>query len=152
MYQITKRFDFCASHQLIGLPETHQCARLHGHNYQITVALTSEEPDEIGFVRDYGSLSLIKDYIDNTLEHRHLNEIFNFNPTAENMAKYFHDLFKVWYPEVMSVQVKETEKTSSTYIGMPDFRTLLEELADAGKNLKEMFGEAEKSLNSIKNA
>ncbi len=33
MFTITKEFHFSASHQLSHLPEDHQCARLHGHNY-----------------------------------------------------------------------------------------------------------------------
>lgn len=39
MFRITKEFHFSASHQLTGLPEDHQCARLHGHNYIVEVEL-----------------------------------------------------------------------------------------------------------------
>ena len=46
MYRISKEFHFSASHQLIGLPEDHQCARLHGHNYIVVVELTAEDAEQ----------------------------------------------------------------------------------------------------------
>ena len=115
MYKIKKEFSFSASHQLKGLPDNHQCARLHGHNYKVIIELSSAKLDAIGFVRDYGELSAIKKYIDETLDHRHLNDVFDFNPTAENMAKFFYDYAKTLWPEVSSVAVSETDKTWSTY-------------------------------------
>ncbi|HUM68046.1 MAG TPA: 6-carboxytetrahydropterin synthase, partial [Chloroflexota bacterium] len=39
MYTISKQFHFSASHQLNGLPLEHQCARLHGHNYEVELIL-----------------------------------------------------------------------------------------------------------------
>ncbi len=115
MYRISKRFDFCASHQLLGLPKTHQCARLHGHNYSITVRLKADTVNKIGFIVDYGEMDKVKKMIDKNFEHRHLNDAFNFNPTAENMAKFFYVQFKKFWPQVYEVSVKETDKTEATY-------------------------------------
>ncbi|MFR9165174.1 MAG: 6-carboxytetrahydropterin synthase QueD [Dysgonomonas sp.] len=115
MYKISKQFSFSASHILNGLPEEHPCARLHGHNYVVTVHLRSEKLNEVGFVKDYRELSFIKEYIDDTLDHRHLNDIFTFNPTAENIAKYLFDLFKKSLPELYAVEVSETPKTTALY-------------------------------------
>jgi 6-pyruvoyltetrahydropterin/6-carboxytetrahydropterin synthase len=115
MYKITKRFDFCASHQLTGLPEGHQCGRLHGHNYSVTVHLFGEL-DKVGFIRDYGELSVVKNFIDTNVEHRHLNDVVDFNPTAENLAKWFYDVLKPFIPELNSVAVKETDKTQAMYV------------------------------------
>ncbi|MEP6067936.1 MAG: 6-carboxytetrahydropterin synthase, partial [Paracoccaceae bacterium] len=64
MYRITKEFHFSASHQLLNLPEDHQCARLHGHNYIVIVELASTSLNSNGFVRDYGELKPLKTYID----------------------------------------------------------------------------------------
>ena len=69
MFRISKEFHFSASHQLHGLPEGHQCARLHGHNYIIRVTLASETLNEVGFVQDYGDLKPIGKWIDETLDH-----------------------------------------------------------------------------------
>jgi len=115
MFTISKRFDFSASHRLDGLPADHQCARLHGHNYSVTLTLKSNELNEVGFVKDYGELGEVKNYLDKTVEHRHLNDCFDFNPTAENMARHFFQIFTGNYPQLFSVTVKETDKTSATY-------------------------------------
>ena len=42
MYEITKDFHLSYSHQLNGLPDDHQCARLHGHNAIIRIHLAAE--------------------------------------------------------------------------------------------------------------
>ena len=115
MYKISKEFAFSASHILEGLPHDHPCARLHGHNYVVTVHLRSATLNSVGFVKDYRELSTVKDYIDNVLDHRHLNDILPFNPSAENMAKYLFDLFKKDIPELYAIEVSETPKTSAIY-------------------------------------
>ena len=115
MYKISKQFSFSASHILEGLNIQHPCSRLHGHNYTVTVHLESEELDQVGFVRDYRELDNVKKYIDDKLDHRHLNDVFDFNPTAEKLAKHFYDLFKVWIPQLKAVEVSETPKTTAIY-------------------------------------
>lgn len=117
MYKISKEFHFSASHILRGLPEGHQCGRLHGHNYVILIELASYGLNEIGFVQDYGELNEVKKYIDEQLDHRHLNECFNFNPTAENIAKFIYATFIVKYPLLNAVEVWETPKTKARYEG-----------------------------------
>lgn len=124
---ISKDFAFSASHQLEGLPEDHQCSRLHGHNYIFRVTITGEVV-EPGFVVDYAELSPIKDWIDGTLDHRHLNDVFDFNPTAENMAGNTADrvaqlLTKAGYKNVRDVQVavSETPKTWATAHAQVEF-------------------------------
>lgn len=114
-YRIWKHFRFAASHQLNGLPPEHQCSRLHGHNYLIEVELSSETLDSTGFVIDFGALKSIKTMIDSTLDHRHLNDVLDFNPTAENMAKYFYEAFKQGYPQISAIRVQETETSWAEY-------------------------------------
>lgn len=72
MYRISKAFAFSASHRLGHLPDGHPCARLHGHNYAVEVDLESALLNGDSFVRDYGELRALQDFIDNTLDHRHL--------------------------------------------------------------------------------
>lgn len=115
MYKISKQFAFSASHILKGLPAGHPCTRLHGHNYVVTVHLKAESLNDAGFVRDYRDLDSVKEYIDVNLDHRHLNDILPFNPTAEHIARYLYDLFKVDIPELYAIEVSETPKTSAIY-------------------------------------
>ena len=116
MFKITKRFSFSASHQLFGLPEGHACARLHGHNYEVEVELSSPTLNQHGFVRDYHELKALKIYIDEKIDHRHLNDIFgNDHVTAEHMAKHFYDWCKSQWSEVSAVRLSETPKTWAEY-------------------------------------
>lgn len=115
MYKISKQFAFSASHILNGLSDSHPCSRLHGHNYVVTIHLKSENLNDIGFVADYRSLDFIKNYIDNNLDHRHLNDIFDFNPSAENIAKYLFDTFIEALPQLYAVEISETPKTTAIY-------------------------------------
>lgn len=116
MYRITKQFHFSASHQLIGLADDHPCARLHGHNYIVEVDLQASVLNDVGFVRDYRELSPLKDYIDATLDHRHLNDVLgDDNVTAERMAKYLYDWCKSRWDEVSAVRISETPKTWAEY-------------------------------------
>lgn len=112
---IKKEFAFSASHQLNCLPETHPCSRVHGHNYVVAVELCSIGLNSVGFVVDYRALDDIKAFIDGTLDHQHLNDVLPFNPTAENMAKYFYEYFHHLHPEVSAVEVSETPKTNARY-------------------------------------
>jgi 6-pyruvoyltetrahydropterin/6-carboxytetrahydropterin synthase len=122
MYIISKEFRFSASHTLVNLPEDHPCSRVHGHNYIVTIELSSPNLNETGFVLDYRKLEPIKKWIDEVLDHRHLNDIVEFNPSAENLAYYLHytcktvlpDLYKkgIW---ISAVTVSETDKTKARY-------------------------------------
>jgi len=112
MYRITKEFHFSASHQLKSLPESHPCARLHGHNYIVEVELAAEALNADGFVRDYRDLDELKRYIDVTLDHRHLNDVLGDDQvTAERLARHIYDWCKARFDETSAVRVSETPKT-----------------------------------------
>lgn len=115
MYTISKQFHFSASHQLTGLPPDHQCARLHGHNYVVELVLQAEALDEHGFVVDYLALRPFKEYLDETLDHRHLNDIFSFSPTAENLARHLYTWARSRWPQVTAVRLSETPRTWAEY-------------------------------------
>ena len=115
MFKISKQFTFSASHVLDMLPATHQCARLHGHNYIVEVVLEAEELNEVGFVKDYLALSELKTYIDDELDHRHLNDVFDFPTTAENIALYLYNWAHEKWPQVVAMRVSETPKTWAEY-------------------------------------
>lgn len=116
MFKITKQFGFSASHQLSGLAPDHPCSRLHGHNYLVEVELRSAHLNAVGFVRDYRELDSIKRYIDEELDHRHLNDVMGrMNPTAENIAGYLYHLLLPDCPELYAVRISETSKTWAEY-------------------------------------
>lgn len=116
MFKISKEFHFSASHVLKDLPTDHPCSRLHGHNYVIIAEFRSSHLDHVGFVVDYRKLQPIKDFIDDHLDHYHLNDVVKFNPTAENLAVFLFDIFKETFRETLyAIEVKETPKTRARY-------------------------------------
>jgi 6-pyruvoyltetrahydropterin/6-carboxytetrahydropterin synthase len=122
MWVVTKRFDFSASHQLAGLPADHPCSRVHGHNYRLHVSVCADTVDGAGFVLDFRDMGPVKRWVDDELDHRHLNDVFPaMNPTSENLAEHvgrwvIPSLLDL--PDgvtVHSVQVCETDKTSAVW-------------------------------------
>ncbi len=115
MFRVSKEFHFSASHALQHLPSEHPCSRLHGHNYVVEIELAAAQLNANGFVRDYHDLAPLKAYIDDVFDHRHLNDVLDGYPTAENMAKHFYDWSIARWPETVAVRVSETPKTWAEY-------------------------------------
>jgi 6-pyruvoyltetrahydropterin/6-carboxytetrahydropterin synthase len=116
MYTIAKRFAFSASHIIGGLPADHPCGRLHGHNYEVEVILQSPSLDAVGFVRDFHELSVLRDFINETLDHKHLNDVLGHDrTTCEVISRWLHDWCKDRWPEVVAVRVSETPRTFAEY-------------------------------------
>jgi 6-pyruvoyltetrahydropterin/6-carboxytetrahydropterin synthase len=116
MYTIAKRFSFSASHVIGDLSPGHPCSRLHGHNYVVEVELQSDNVDKVGFVRDYHELRELKQFIDQTVDHRHINDVLGHDrTTAEEISKWLYEWCKSRWPEVSAVRVSETPNTWAEY-------------------------------------
>ncbi len=116
MYKILKQFSFSASHVLSGLTADHPCSRLHGHNYIVEIELSSPTLNVAGFVRDYRELDALKTYIEDSIDHRHLNDVFGKDgTTAEHLARHFYEWCKARWPEVTAARVSETPRTWAEY-------------------------------------
>lgn len=115
MYTISKQFSFEASHRLDHLPPDHKCHALHGHSYRVEVVLESRELDERGFVRDYGELAPLRGFVEEKLDHKHLNDAIDGPTTAENLARYIYEFAHGLWPEVTAVRVSETSNTWAEY-------------------------------------
>lgn len=107
MYFVQKRFEVAASHRL-ELNYESPCQRLHGHNWQITVHCKSEHLDENGMVV---SFEKVKAIVHAKLDHRNLNEVLPFNPTAENIARWVVENVPYCY----RADVKESENNQASY-------------------------------------
>ena len=107
MYRIAKRLEVSASHSL-NLTHESKCSNLHGHNWIITVHCQAETLNENGMVIDF---THIKEKVQKKLDHQNLNEIFDFNSTAENMAKWIVDTIPFCY----KASVQESEGNIAEY-------------------------------------
>ncbi|WP_406692786.1 6-carboxytetrahydropterin synthase [Saccharopolyspora sp. ID03-671] len=93
-YRIGKCFTFDAAHCLPSLPADHKCSRLHGHTYTVEIVLSAASLTPPGFVTDFGELRPLRQYLDTTMDHQHLNKVLDIEPTSENLARHIADWFR----------------------------------------------------------
>jgi 6-pyruvoyltetrahydropterin/6-carboxytetrahydropterin synthase len=112
--------DFASAHSLRNYPG--DCARLHGHNWQVEVSVCSEVLDDNGIAIDFREIKKQTKLVIKRLDHQYLNEIKPFdvlNPTAENIAKYFFEevglLINSENVKVKEVLIWETPRSAVTY-------------------------------------
>ena len=116
MYTVTKRVEVAGSHRL-NLNYESKCSNVHGHNWIITVECICDRLNENGMVIDFTDIKNIV----MKLDHNNLNDLFSFNPTAENIAHWICDeLNKKGSTNNLSfmcrkVTVQESEGNVATY-------------------------------------
>ena len=93
MYYIKKQLEISASHKL-NLDYESKCQNIHGHNWWIIIYCKSDKLNQNGMVEDFTN---IKNKIHKQLDHQNLNKILDFNPTAENIAKWCVDQIETAY-------------------------------------------------------
>lgn len=107
MYYITKRLEISAAHRL-ELSYPSKCTSLHGHNWIITIHCRAEKLNADGMVTDFTE---VKRMVENKLDHKVLNDVLPFNPTAENMAAWICSIV----PNCWRVDVQESEGNTASY-------------------------------------
>jgi len=119
VFEVCVRQTFSAAHLLRGYAG--KCARTHGHNYTVEVTLQSSKLNEIGLVVDFVEVKQRMKEVIERLDHFHLNDIPPFdtvNPSAENLALFFHDQLTGAWPEgvrLAMVRIFETETARAAY-------------------------------------
>jgi 6-pyruvoyltetrahydropterin/6-carboxytetrahydropterin synthase len=134
--RLTKRFDFEAAHSLTGYDGA--CKYIHGHSYTLYVTVTgtpsSDTTDpKLGMVMDFEILKQIvkeniTDRFDQCLilrkdsplsleiktEYRKV-ELFDFQPTCENILLYFVEILKSKLPDKVSLHSLKLSETSTSF-------------------------------------
>lgn len=107
MYYLKKTLEISAAHKLT-LNYESKCTNLHGHNWVITVHCKARELDSNGMVCDF---SKIKRMLKDKLDHKVINDVVPFNPTAENLARWIVDMI----PQCYRADVCESENNIASY-------------------------------------
>ena len=107
MYYVSKRMEIAGAHNL-KLDYESKCSNIHGHNWIVTVHCKSKELNSNGMVIDF---THIKRQIHDKLDHKYINDAVDFNPTAENMAKWIYDQVRNCY----KVEIQESEGNTAVY-------------------------------------
>ena len=96
----------------------------HGHNYELIVSVTGTIDPETGYVIDMKVLKdLIKDHVEDALDHKNLNEqvkdFATLIPTAENIAVVIYNKLKPHLVSTMALEITlyETPRNFVTYSG-----------------------------------
>lgn len=107
MYYVSKRLEISAAHRL-ELDYESKCTGIHGHNWIVTVHCRARELNPAGMVTDF---THIKQNISDRLDHKLINDVLPFNPTAENMARWICENV----PNCYRVDVQESEGNVASY-------------------------------------
>lgn len=110
-------------HRLLSTPDlvTTKCANLHGHSYLFDIQFESEIDKISGLSIDFAAIKELVDRID----HRTLISkddplaaisstvrgiiVVDWNPTAENIAKYVYNLINETFPDIYNLKVSVGE-------------------------------------------
>lgn len=127
MHVITKKLEISGAHCL-RLPYDSPCKFVHGHNWLIEVSVAgSHLHPTTGMIMDF---KIIGEVV-KRLDHQNLNDLFNFNPTAENIAEWIAEEIQnkidtqwgenKFRPRVSMIKVQESEGNNSCF--MPSIPT-----------------------------
>lgn len=121
---IRTEFYFEAAHQL-NLSYESKCENLHGHSYKCAITITNndDELNQDGMIVDFVEFKkVIKEKIEDRLDHKYLNDIFGkTNSTAEYMSKWIAEQIDEGLKEkgvnayVSKVELNETAKNMAIY-------------------------------------
>jgi len=107
--RLSRDYRFEAAHFLPKVPAGHQCRRVHGHSYSVTVTIEGEADVERGWVMDFAAMDEVVGPVVGRLDHQLLNEVAGLeNPTAELLAGWLWRQIGERLP-LCEIEVAETE-------------------------------------------
>lgn len=105
-------FTYEAAHWLPKVPDGHQCGRMHGHSYRLTVVVSGPVRDD-GFVLDFAEVKAAVNPLIEQLDHHTLNDVID-NPTVENQLIWLWERIRL---PITELRLRETGTNSARYRG-----------------------------------
>ena len=120
--ELTYAFGFDAAHRFDAFPEGHPNRRMHGHSFQVEVAVRGTPDPTSGFVVEFTQLERACGALRDTLDHRLLNEIEGLEqPSLERLSIWIWEQLAEKIPSLMRVTVRRDSRGQScTYRGPVD--------------------------------
>jgi 6-pyruvoyltetrahydropterin/6-carboxytetrahydropterin synthase len=116
--ELTRKYRFAAAHHLPRAPQGHKCRRLHGHSYEIEVAVSGTVDPDTGWLLDFGDLDRVVRPVIAELDHRNLNEVPGLeNATSERLCGWLWGRLVAGIPQLQRISVAETCAAACHYYG-----------------------------------
>ena len=122
MMEIACRFGFDAAHRFEHYPAGHPHGALHGHSFEVEVALRGEPDPATGFVADFAELERACAELHAALDHRMLNEVPGLEqPSLERLCAWIWQRLAPRFASLAQVTVGRASRGQRcTYTGPGD--------------------------------
>jgi len=105
--EISYRFGFDAAHRFDAFPPGHLYSGVHGHSFQVEVALEGEPDSATGFVADLGEVERECQRVREALDHRLLNDVEGLSrPSLENISVWIWNFLSPRFANLVRVTVR----------------------------------------------
>jgi 6-pyruvoyltetrahydropterin/6-carboxytetrahydropterin synthase len=117
--EIAYRFGFDAAHHFDHFPAGHPNRAMHGHSFQVEVAIEGEPDAATGFIEDFAAVEAACAEIRARLDHKTLNDVAGLQqPSLENLSRYIWKSLRSPLPALSRVTVRrDSAGQSCTYRG-----------------------------------
>ncbi len=112
-WRVRVKKTFEAAHYLTDYPKEGEREPLHGHTWRVEVVFRVEKLKKSGIDIDFLE---VERFLNEVLpNYRLLNEVYDFSPSAENIARQLYREIKKKFPQLERVIVWETESCGAEY-------------------------------------
>ena len=116
-FELRRSYHFEAAHWLPEVAADHPCRKMHGHSYEVEVAVRGELGPG-GWVIDFAAIDFVLEPLIVALDHSCLNETAGLeNPTSELLARWLWQRIESEITGLAAVCVAETASSRVIYDG-----------------------------------
>lgn len=117
--ELSYRFGFDAAHYFAHFPAGHPNHGMHGHSFQVEVAVRGEPDPRTGFIIDFAELERACTEMRGALDHRVLNEVEGLaQPSLESLCSWIWLRLAPHLPSLSRVTVRrDSSGQSCSYTG-----------------------------------